>query len=68
MPGRLDSKLLLRTPDAKGKTTQGRLVLSGDNNTCFTHIQRDFVGVVLAIFGAVTIVGAGKSSDIRVGL
>lgn len=29
--------------------------------------QRDLLGVILAIFGAVTIVGAGKSSDVRVG-
>jgi magnesium transporter len=30
------------------------------------YVQRDILGVILAIFGAVTIVGAGKSSDVRV--
>lgn len=31
-------------------------------------VQRDILGVILAIFGAVTIVGAGKSSDVRVSI
>lgn len=31
------------------------------------HVQRDLLGVILAVFGAVTIVSAGKSSDVRVG-